>query len=151
MYKKLIIAALAVTVLFSGRVIAQDDYVMFLSESLNPLPGHATELVKGVKAHNEKFHASGDDKAYVFSILTGPRSGQFVWVQGPVKYAKLDETLSDEHTTDWDANVAAHCQAVGEIQVLKRNEELTYNPENEVVGENVLARIFYGVSDDLSL
>ncbi len=130
---------------------AQSDYVMFLSISLDPAPGKGVELVQGLKAHNQKFHAEGDDKAYFWSILTGPRSGQFVWAQGPIKYAKLDEALTDEHTADWEKNVAANCVKVSNYLFSRRNEELTYNPENETVGENVLSRIFYGISDQATL
>lgn len=130
---------------------AQSDYVLFLSIYLDPAPGKGVELVEGLKAHNQKFHAEGDDKAYFWSILTGPRSGQFVWAQGPIKYSKLDVALTAEHTADWEKNVAANCVKVSNYQFSKRNEELTYNPENETVGENILARIFYGISDQTAL
>lgn len=147
MYKKIILTTLSLAMLLSGKVLAQNDYVMFLTEVLNPIPGKSQELVKGIQAHNAKFHVEGDDKAYIFSILTGPRSGQFTWIQGPIKYGKLDQTLSDEHTADWDKNVASNCQTTSQIQMLRRDDELSYNPENEVVADKSLARIFYGISD----
>ena len=63
----------------------------------------------------------------------------------------MDEALTAEHTADWEKNVAANCVKVSNYQFSKRNEELTYNPENETVGENILARIFYGISDQAAL
>lgn len=142
-------SVLTIIILFfvCTKVQAQDDYTMFLGMYLDPIPGQSVELVKGVKAHNAKFHADGDDKAYLWSVLTGPRSGQFSWAQGPIKYTKMNEQLTDEHAADWDSNVASKCRTVGEIRMLRRSEEHTYNPANEVIGKNVLARMFYGVSD----
>ena len=141
-YKKLMIILLAA--LFSHTAFAQEDsdYVMFLSLYLNPAPGKSMDLVKGVKAHNEKFHSEGEKTAFLQSVMTGPRSGQYVWVQGPVHYATFDEGLSDEHNMDWETNVVAHCRRVHSIQLWRRSETHSYNPENEVSADNVLARIF---------
>lgn len=133
------------------QVIAQNTSVMFLTINLDPLPGKVVELQEGVKAHNAKYHASGESKAYLFAIMTGPRSGQFAWTQGPMSYASLDKALTKEHTADWEKNVAAHCRNVGEMKIVKRDEARTYNPANEVIAENTLARIFYGVSNQANL
>lgn len=121
--------------------------VMFMNQTLDPLPGHAVALENGVKAHNTKFHAKGDATARLFAILTGPRSGQYAWVQGPMTYATLDKPLSAEHTMDWDKNVGAHCNSTGELRIMKRDEERSYNPSNEVTADNYLARVFYGVTN----
>ncbi|MFZ9045605.1 MAG: hypothetical protein ACO2ZZ_07035 [Cyclobacteriaceae bacterium] len=141
------VSTMIILFVVSTNIQAQDDYTMFLGMYLDPIPGQSVELVKGVKAHNAKYHAEGDDKAYLWNILTGPRSGQFSWAQGPIKYAKLNEALSEEHQMDWDSNVASKCRNVGEIRMFRRAEDHTYNPEGEVIGKNVLARMFYGVSD----
>jgi len=132
---------------FTFAGLAQSGSVMFMSETLDPIPGHSSQLEKGVKAHNAKYHASGEAKATLSSILTGPRSGQYAWVQGPMSYASMDKPLSAEHNADWDANVAIHCRNVGGMRIVKRHEGTTYNPNNEVTADNVLARVFYGVTD----
>lgn len=145
------ISGLIAIFLFTTVVRAQEDYVMFLSLNLDPTPGKTAKVIEGLKAHNAKFHAEGDSKAYIWNIVTGPRSGQISWAQGPIKYSKLDEGLTDDHNADWEANVAAHCRSVSDIRMFRRHEGATYNPANETVGEKVLARIFYGVSDQAAL
>jgi len=136
--------ALVLCVTFSG-ISAQS--VMYLNHVLDPVPGHAVDLENGVKTHNAKFHATGEAKAYLFAIMTGPRSGQYAWIQGPMSYASMDTPLSAEHAADWDKNVGAFCRNNGEMRIVKRDEATTYNPANEVIAENYLARIFYGVSN----
>lgn len=143
--KRIISAIVAIVCLSSMSLMAQS--VMFMDQILNPLPGHAVALEAGVKAHNAKFHASGDATARLFTILTGPRSGQYAWIQGPMTYATLDKPLSAEHAMDWDKNVGAHCSNNGELRIMKRDEERTYNPADEVIADNYLARIFYGVTN----
>ena len=136
--------ALVLCVTFSG-ISAQS--VMYLNQVLDPVPGHAVDLENGVKTHNAKFHAAGEAKAYLFAIMTGPRSGQYAWIQGPMSYASMDTPLSAEHAADWDKNVGAFCRNNGEMRIVKRDEATTYNPANEVIAENYLARIFYGASN----
>jgi len=138
-------------VLFSSNLRAQDDYVMFLGINLDPIPGKSVELVKGVKEHNAAFHVEGESKAYLWAIVTGPRSGQYAWAQGPMKYSKMDEGLTEEHNVDWAEKVMAKCRNNERIKMFRRLDDHTYNPENEVIGNNVLARIFYGVSDRAAL
>lgn len=138
---KLMVAFLFV---YSHSIIAQtnEDYVMFLSLYLDPAPGKAVELVKGAKVHNQKFHAEGESKAYLWSIMSGPRSGQFVWVQGPVHYVTFDTDLTEEHNMDWEKNVASNCRKVHTIQMWRRSDTHSYNPDNEIVGDKVIARVF---------
>ena len=147
MLKKLFSTLICISGLAAGSLMAQSGGVMFMNEILEPMPGHAAQLEKGVKAHNAKYHTTGEAKASLFSIMTGPRSGQYAWVQGPMTYATLDKPLSAEHNADWDANVAAHCRNMGDLRLVKRDEATTYNPSNEVMAENYLARVFYGVTD----
>jgi len=144
------IILMIVTSLFSTRAVAQNS-IMYMNQVLDPLPGHAVDLENGVKAHNAKFHTTGEDKAYLFAIMTGPRSGQYAWLQGPMTYASLDKPLTKEHAADWDKNVGAFCRNNGELRIFKRNEALTYNPANEVIADNYLARIFHGVTDQPQL
>ena len=63
-------------------VSASAQSVMFITQTLHPIPGHSVDLEDGVKAHNAKFHASGESTARLFAIITGPRSGQYSWVTG---------------------------------------------------------------------
>ena len=148
---KTLLKGLVLVLFLSTNMYAQDDYVMFLGINLDPIPGKSVDLVKGVKDHNAKYHAEGESKAYLWAIITGPRSGQYAWAQGPMKYAKMDEGLSAEHNEDWANKVMAHCRNNEQITMFRRLDDHSYNPENETVGENILARIFYNVNDRATL
>ncbi len=145
MLKKLLTAVLLITCLSSASVMSQS--VLYMNQILDPIPGKLVEFENGVKAHNAKYHASGENKANLFSIMTGPRSGQYAWVQGPMTYATLDKVLTKEHTADWEKNVATFCKNGGQMRIVKLDAGLTYNPDPNAVVENYIARIFYGVTD----
>ena len=143
--KRISLLIVLISCLSSLTVLAQS--VLYMNQILDPIPGHAVDLEKGAKAHNAKYHASGDATANLFAILTGPRSGQYAWVQGPMTYATLDKPLSAEHNMDWDKNVGAHCRSTGELRIMKRDDATSYSPPNDKPAENYLARVFYGVSN----
>jgi hypothetical protein len=115
---------------------------MFEQIYLEPRNGELTKLEDGVKKHNAKYHdGNSGPKAYLFNIWTGPASGQYVWAMGPMKLSHMDSPLSREHTRDWEMNVERYARSHS-YEYSLRDEELTYNPKNELVGENVLVRRF---------
>jgi len=143
--KKLAVLICVLSILLQSDLKAQGtdkEYIMFLTIYLEPNPGHSRELIDGVKAHNAKYHSEGDSRAYLWNVVTGPRSNQYIWGQGPVTYDVMDTPLSEDHNVDWDINVASHCRNVDDFRLWKRDDDLTYNPENQVFSNNVLARIF---------
>ncbi len=140
------IALIAVVLLFTGSAKAQNA-VLYMNQILEPIPGKIVEFENGVKAHNAKYHASGPEKANLFSIMTGPRSGQYAWVQGPMSYAAMDKALTKEHTIDWEKNVGAFTKKNGEIRFVRLESDLSYSADPNAVVENYIVRIFYGVTD----
>jgi hypothetical protein len=64
------------------------------------------EFEKAFAAHAQKYH-TGDWKWRVFSIETGPETGGFHVVEGPLTWDQFDKrgTLGDAHTADWAKNV----------------------------------------------
>jgi hypothetical protein len=144
---KTIISAVVMIACFCFSGAKAQNAVLYMNQILEPIPGKVVEFENGVKAHNAKYHASGEDKAALFSILTGPRSGQYAWVQGPMSLAQMDKPLSKEHSADWEKNVGAFSKRNGEIRFVRRDAELSYNPDPNEVAENYIVRIFYGVTD----
>jgi hypothetical protein len=128
--------------LASFSMAMTQDYTMFMTVELDPAPGKALDLEKGVKAHNAKYHNNGNTKGYLWSILSGPRSGQYLWGEGPTNWEGMDSGLSEEHSADWEKNVAAHCKNVGNYNYMVRDEERSYNPENQVTAPKIIAKIF---------
>ena len=53
----------------------------------------------------------------------------------------MDGAAREAHTKDWEMNVDKYGRSHN-VQYSLRDEDLTYNPNNETVGENVLIRGF---------
>lgn len=138
---KRLFSVLVISLLIISGGMTQ-DYTMFMTIELDPAPGKALALEKGVKAHNDKFHKEGENKAYLWSVLSGPRSGKYVWGQGPMRWESMDEGLTEEHAADWERNVATHCSHVGNFTYNLRDDERSYNPENQVTAPMVVAKVF---------
>ncbi len=72
-----------------------------------PKADKVLEFEKGIKAHIAKYH-SGDWKWRVYEVQTGPDAGGYHVVEGPKTWDEFDKrgNLGDEHTKDWNKNVA---------------------------------------------
>ena len=128
-----------IPLLTCGILFAQ-DYVMFQSSILKLRAGENAKLQAGVKKHNDKYHNGKDrPKAYLWYINTGPNSGNYSWATGPMKFSHMDQTLKDDHVKDWEKNVSPYADETN-VVFMMRDEEMTYNPKNEVVGENILMK-----------
>lgn len=84
---------------------------------------------KGLAAHNKKYHASDPYKVSVSSILTGPNSGEYVWVMGPTTWTQMDGAPASgpgEHMTDWEKNINPYCESIGEMMYWRGVSEVSY-------------------------
>ena len=121
-------ALLLAFLLVPAFVLAQ-DYEMYETQYLKVMPGHAKQFNEAMKAHNERFHASGPYRADVSTVPNGPRSGQIFWVMGPCTFTDLDNRPSgEEHDGDWTNNVLAHAEG-GEAEYWRLDPELSYQPD----------------------
>src|SRR5690606_30480792 len=84
--------------------MAQDDkeYRIFESATLTPASDKVEELEAGLKAHNQKYHSSGDFGVRVFWIANGPNTGSYHWSMGSLPWSAMDNPPFD------DAEHAAH-------------------------------------------
>jgi len=123
----ILIAALAF--IWSG-IQAQTDYVQWLVISLTPKLSEISQFEAGLTAHNKKFHTEDPYKAYVYSVNTGPGSGSYMWVMGPITWTQTEArpTVAD-HDTDWNENVLAHCESVGEVGYWRLDKDCSFGPE----------------------
>ncbi|HLF62782.1 MAG TPA: hypothetical protein VI603_03480 [Saprospiraceae bacterium] len=109
---------------------AQTDYVQWVVVDLTPKADKIGMFEAGLAAHNKKYHTADPYKAYVWAVNTGPGSGSYTWVMGPISFAQMDaRPVNAEHDTDWNNNVVAHCESVAEISYWRWDEELSYAPE----------------------
>jgi hypothetical protein len=126
--------------LMTCATLFAQDYIMFHTITLELRNGEHSALVAGVKKHNAKYHdGTNGTKAYLFSIQSGPNSGQYNWIMGPTKFSQYDTPLTDDHMKDWDKNIGKYAREHTYIYMV-RDEDMTYNPENEVIGQNILAK-----------
>ena len=122
--------------------LSGQDYVMFQTQYLELRNGAHSALQSGVLKHNNKYHGGNNGpKAYLWYVHTGPNAGQYNWGLGPVKFSHMDEALGTAHVKDWENNVAKYARSHGHTFII-RDEDLTYNPQNETVGENILVKRF---------
>ena len=136
------IIGIIIPILTCATLIGQ-DYIMFEGIYLELKEGgEITKLESGVKKHNAKYHdGKNGPKAYLFNVLTGPYSGQYAWIMGPITLSHMDASISADHTKDWEVNVERYARSHN-YQYSTRDEDLTYNPDNEVVGTSILQRVF---------
>jgi hypothetical protein len=135
------ILGIIIPLMVCATLVAQ-DYVMFNLTTLELREGQNAALQAGAKRHNAKYHdGTNGPKAYLWSVHTGPKAGQYVWGMGPIQFSHMDEDLSPDHIRDWDNNVAKYAK-ITENSFMIRDEALTYNPEGEVVGANSLVKRF---------
>ena len=100
--KKLIFLLLALPLIGLGQkqtVVSASRYF--------PKADKVLEFEKGLTAHIAKYH-SGDWKWRVYEIQTGEDAGGYMVVEGPKSWDEFDKrgNLGDEHTKDWNKNVA---------------------------------------------
>ena len=130
---------IVIPLLMSATLISQ-DYVMFNTGYLELRKGEHAAFQEGVKKHNAKFHdGEKAPKAYLWYVHTGPNAGQYSWSTGPIKYSHNDAPLSKAHMKDWENNVAKYAREHSWMFMM-RDEDMTYNPKNETVGENILLK-----------
>ena len=133
------ILGIAIPLMTCATLFAQ-DYIMFNYLYLELRNGQHAALQAGVKKHNNKFHGgSNGPEAYLWYVNTGPYAGQYNWAVGPTKFSDMDQPLSKAHIIDWEYKVAKYARSHGHTFMM-RDEEMTYNPKNETVGENILMK-----------
>ena len=135
------ILGIIVPLMTCATLFAQ-DYIMFNYLYLELRNGQHAALQAGVKKHNNKFHGgSNGPEAYLWYVNTGPYAGQYNWAVGPTKFSDMDQPLSAAHMKDWENNVEKYARPHNHTFIV-RDEDLTYNPQNEIVGDNILVKRF---------
>ena len=111
----------------SSACFAQADYEMWQVIYIKPKLDKVDLFRKALAAHNKKYHATGANKVGVSSIITGPNSGEYVWVMGPTTWTKLDGAPGEgEHTIDLEKNINPNCESIGETMYWRGVKEVSY-------------------------
>jgi hypothetical protein len=90
--------------------------------------GQGNAFEKSWKNHVTKFH-NGDDKRYVYEILSGSNAGNFMLVSGPSSLADMDveRTNSAAHGTDYDMTVSPSVLTFSTAGLYRVADTLSYN------------------------
>jgi hypothetical protein len=129
-------------------VSGQQDYVQYEVQYLKVLPGHSAQFEAKLAEHNQSFHSEGPYTAVVDYIVTGPFSGQFLWIMGPGTFTSLDgRPTGDPHDSDW-AEVLAHAEGHSNTY-WRRNENLSSpRPDSDATVRPILRSRFFEVADN---
>ena len=96
------------TLLFSQQIFAQNQEVVYENIFLVPEKTKEALLVEGVKAHNQEYHSEGETRASLYTVLIGPHSGQYVWLNGPMTLSDYDNFPDEaEHLVALRAAISA--------------------------------------------
>lgn len=107
---------------------AQTEYKQWETHRFKVKMGHAEDFEKGLAAHNKKFHNAAPYKTGIFEIRTGPNSGDYELVMGPMTFTQMEGRPSGkEHDADW-AKVLEHAEPVGETVYWRADKDILYAP-----------------------
>ncbi|MDZ4748789.1 MAG: hypothetical protein SH808_09895 [Saprospiraceae bacterium] len=108
---------------------AQTDYKQWETHRFKVKMGHSENFEKGLAAHNKKYHNAAPYKTGIFDITTGPNSGEYELVMGPMTFTQMDGRPSGtDHDADW-AKVLEHVESVGETIFWRADKDILYAPE----------------------
>jgi hypothetical protein len=107
------------------------EYLMFEISTIKISPDKAAQVESAMGAHNKKYHASGPYGARVYTVASGPNSGDYKWVMGPGTWTGLDSRPDDAvHNMDWDANVARNMMPGGNTEYIQYDPKLSRFPKD---------------------
>lgn len=105
-----------------GKTIYSVSYV-------KPKIGMTSAFEAAWKAHVNKFH-NGDDKRYVFEILSGDMAGYYAFVEGPMSFADMDveKTGQTGHDMDYEKTVAPTLAVETGVDYYQYIDSMSINP-----------------------
>ena len=132
--KRILLSAL---VLFLGLgLIAQTESEVYRLVYIKAKPGQKAEFEEKLAEHNQKFHKEGKMRVQIDAVLTGKHMGKYSWIQGPMKFADLDNWEEDEaHDEHWDKVVMPYIESVEDDGYWRTNPKFMYFPD-EMEGDS---------------
>ncbi len=148
MMRRFLFLAVAGVLVVPCTVSGQQDYVQYETTILKVLPGHLAQFQAKLAEHNQSFHSEGPYTANVDYLVTGPHSGQYLWIMGPGTFTSLDgRPTGDPHESDW-GEVLAHAEAHSN-RYWRRNENLSsLRPESDTTVRPIFRSRHFEVADN---
>ncbi len=112
---------------------AAQDYTQYEVQYMTVRPEATEALNEALAEHNQEYHSGGAYHANVWYVVNGPRTGQLVWIMGPLTFAQLDgRPAAGGHDDDWSGQVVPHLEPVGDVSYWRRGENLSYRERTDV-------------------
>jgi len=125
-------------VFFGFSQEADTEYKMYEMIYIKPKTDKLKELGEAMAKHNKTYHNEKPYTAYIWMAQTGPHTGEWVWVMGPLTFTDLDSRPeTTEHLEDWRDNVMPYVKDVSEGEYWKYDDKVSYNPEGSFSGKEV--------------
>ena len=134
---------------FVSTIVSGQDYTMYEVHYLRIKPGNEKAVYEGIAKHNKTYHAVAPYTNSVFSILTGPHTGDLLFAMGPLTFTQLDNRpSSDAHDADWQS-IQNLCERIEDVQYWTAVDELSFTPEKMDNSPRLLSRVrFFEVDDN---
>lgn len=127
--------------LFAVSFVFSQDKTRARVEVIKPKADMVAEFEKGLAAHVQKFHSKATDPVTVYQTMSGSRTGEYHFVQGPMSWADIaGKQYSGEHADDWTKNVAKYTVS-SETHFYNFNPEYSFNVSEEEAEWSVLTFI----------
>jgi hypothetical protein len=99
---------------------------------VKPKAGMRSAFEASWKAHLDKYHKTSD-KRNVYEVTSGPQSGSYVIVEGPISYADMDKTLPNEkeHALDLEKNFTPKLEPGSQNFIARWADTLSYNGDTK--------------------
>jgi hypothetical protein len=100
---------------------------LFGVEMVKPKIGQASAFETAWKTHMARFH-NGDNKRVTYEILSGPRTGSYLLVDGPSSFADMDKERADMavHDKDYETTCASKVEMDGGNMIYRWVDTLSY-------------------------
>lgn len=97
---------------------------------LKPRSGMKSAFEATWKTHMDKFHKTSD-KRNVYEVTSGPESGSFVIVEGPISYADMDKKMptAKDHGLDLEKNFSPKLEPGNQNFIAQWRDTLSYNAD----------------------
>jgi len=130
-----------VAIVVTCFTFVQAQNVVFETIYLNPKTESLQDLGVKMKAHNQKYHAAPPYRAGVYTVLTGERAGELLWIMGPFTFADLDKRpAGNGHDDDWAGNVLPLVHGMNNGYYWKLMPEFAYSPSENYIGKIMRVR-----------
>ncbi len=129
--------------LFLGAFgFAQEDYTMYKVIYLEPDYENLKDLGEAMADHNKTYHNEDPGQGHIWIVNTGPHTGDWLYVMGPLTYTEMDGIhLGEDHLDHWIGKVLPNVESLSDGGLWRMDDDLTYEGTTGFTGKEILTFI----------